>query len=256
MLDGGAVEGDPGGAEEGGVAQEGARRILVVEDEEEIRALLADYLTGQGLEVRTAGDGRAMRAALAGGGIDLVLLDIGLPEESGLELAQEVRRAPGPPGLVFLTGAGALPERLAGLQAGADDYLVKPFEPRELLARIQSELRRLPARPTAPAGVPFGRCRLDPAGRRLLAPDGAELPVTAMEWDLLLAFLRHPRQVLSRAQLARLAHGRELGPTDRSIDVRITRLRRKIEADPENPRTIRTVRGQGYLFEPAGEAAQ
>lgn len=230
-------------------------RVLVVDDEPEIRELLADYLPGQGLEVRTAADGTEMRRALEAGGIDLVVLDIGLPGASGLELAALVRRAPGPPGLVFLTGAGGLPDRLAGLAAGADDYLLKPFEPRELLARIRSVLRRLPARPTAPAGVPFGRCRLDLEGRRLLGPDGAEIAVTAMEWDLLLAFARHPRQVLGREQLARLAHGRGLGPGDRSVDVRIARLRRRIEADPARPRTIRTVRGLGYVFEPAGEEA-
>lgn len=230
------------------------RRLLVVEDEPALRELLLDYLSAQGFPVEAVADGAGLRAALAAGRFDLVLLDIGLPGESGLELAALVRRAPGPPGLLFLTGRESLEDRLAGLAAGADDYLAKPFEPRELLARIRAILRRLPATPSAVGSartVPFGRCRLDPEGRRLLAPDGAEIAVTAMEWEILQAFARHPRQVLSREQLGRLAHGRELGPEDRSIDVRITRLRRKIEADPEHPVTIRTVRGQGYVYEPS-----
>lgn len=230
-------------------------RLLVVDDEPDIRDLLASYLERQGFEVATVGDGAAMRAALAAKRFDLVLLDVGLPGESGLELARSLR-GPNAPGLVFVTAAGAVPERLAGLAVGADDYVSKPFEPRELLARIRSVLRRLSAEPRGPepdtATLPFGRCRLDVDGRRLLGPDGTELPVTAMEWDLLLAFARHPRQVLSRRQLCRLAHDRELDADERSIDVRIARLRKKIEADPARPTTIRTVRGEGYSFDPDG----
>lgn len=238
-----------------GAAGDRPRRLLVVDDEPEIRELLAGYLARHGFEVVTVGDGAAARVALAAGRFDLVLLDVGLPGESGLELAATIR-GPSAPGLIFLTASGAVPDRLAGLAAGADDYVAKPFEPRELLARIRSVLRRLSAGPASPtpdgATLPFGRCRLDLDGRRLLGPDGTELPVTAMEWDLLLAFARHPRQVLSRRQLCRLAHARELEADERSIDVRITRLRKRIEADPAQPTTIRTVRGEGYAFEPDG----
>lgn len=174
---------------------EGTRRLLVVEDEPDLRALLVEYLAAQGFGVEAVADGAGLRAALSTARPDLVLLDIGLPDASGLELATLVRRAPGPPGLLFLTGREGLDDRLAGLAAGADDYVAKPFEPRELLARIRAVLRRLPTPAEAEPGprtIPFGRCRLDPEGRRLLGPDGADIPITAMEWELLEAFAHHP----------------------------------------------------------------
>jgi DNA-binding response OmpR family regulator len=230
-----------------------ARRILVVDDEPALRALLVDYLGAEGFEVRAVEGGAAMRAEMARAPADLVILDLNLPGESGLQLAREVA-ATSRAGILMLTAMGELPERLAGLRAGADDYMAKPFEPRELLARLRSILRRLgePAAAAPPSGatVPFGRHRLDLEGRRLQGPSGEEVALTAMEFDLLAVFARHPRQVLSRDQLCRQAHGRELEAFDRSIDIRITRLRKKLEPDPDNPTVLRTVRGEGYVFEP------
>ena len=159
--------------------------------------------------------------------------------------------------MILLTAAGTLGDRLAGLTDGADDYVVKPFEPRELLARIRAVLRRLDADETPPAPAPaarpalrIGRCHFDTEARCLRDPDGGEIPLTAMEYDLLDVFARHPRQTLSRSRLAELAHGRPLEPGDRSIDIRITRLRAKIGEDARTPRTLRTVHGEGYVFDP------
>jgi DNA-binding response OmpR family regulator len=189
-----------------------------------------------------------------------------MPGEDGLDFARELRRRRGGEvAIVMLTASGETVDRVVGLELGADDYLAKPFDPRELLARVRSVLRRVRP-PSAPAGAPepasggggrvvrFGRHLLDLDAHRLLAPDGGEVPVTAMEFELLAAFAANPDRVLSRDRLLELAHRRGNDPFDRSVDTRVARLRRKIEPDPDEPRTIRTVRGVGYVFVPAGEA--
>ncbi|HET6467055.1 MAG TPA: response regulator [Geminicoccaceae bacterium] len=227
--------------------------IIVVDDEPDICEMFAAYLGRNGIEVRTAADGAALRRLLLERPADLVVLDVNLPGEDGFSIARELRAA-SPIGIVMLTGAGAVEDRVAGLQQGADDYVPKPVEPRELLARIRSVLRRVQADGAAAAPeahgrrVRFGRCVLDLDARRLAGPDGGEIPLTAMEFDLLAVFVRHPNQVLSRDRLSELAHNRPLDAFDRSIDIRITRLRHKIEPDPAHPQTIRTVRGEGYVF--------
>ncbi len=239
--------------------------IVVVDDEPEIRDTLEEYLAMQGFAVTTAADGAALRRAVAGGGVDLVLLDLNMPGEDGLSLTRFLRQETRV-GIILVTAAGEAIDRVVGLEMGADDYLPKPFDMRELLARVRSVLRRLPSSPVPAQGekaggekagqdqyVPFGACRLDLAGQRLMAVDGTEVAMTAMEFDLLRTFARHPRQVLSRDRLLDLAHNRNWDPFDRSIDVRITRLRRKIEADPAKPQVIKTVRGTGYMYVPDDE---
>lgn len=225
-------------------------RLLVVDDEAPLREMLADYLGGQGFDVATVADGHGMRAEVARQQPDIAILDVNLMGENGHDLARELAGC-GRIGILMLTAVGGLPHRLEGLRAGADDYMSKPFEPRELLARIRSILRRMgDPEPDGQAMVPIGRCRLDPVGRRLLDADGAEVGLTSMEYDLLAVFVRHPRQILSRDRLCRLAHDRDLEPGDRSIDIRITRLRKKIEQEPDAPCVLRTVRGEGYVFDP------
>lgn len=226
-------------------------RLLVVDDEAPLREMVQDYLSMHGFDVRAVPDGHSMWREFERAAPDLVILDVNLAAESGYDLARQVS-AKSDTGILMLTAVGDLPNRLQGLAAGADDYMAKPFEPRELLARVRSVIRRLAEAP--PEGsdlVRLGRCRFDPVGRRLVGPDGEDIPLTAMEFDLLAVFLRHPRQVLSRDRLCELAHDRPLEPGDRSIDIRITRLRKKIEADPERPVHLKTVRGEGYVYEPA-----
>ena len=232
--------------------------ILVVDDEAWVRDLLLDYLTLRGFAVSAAASAAAAREVLAARAVDLVVLDLRMPGEDGLSFARELRRRGGV-AIVMLTGAGEIVDKVVGLELGADDYLAKPFDPRELLARIRSVLRRVRTPPApAPGGerraVRFGRHLLDLDGHRLLALDGREVPVTAMEFELLEAFAANPNRVLSRDRLLDLAHRRGDDPFDRSIDTRVARLRRKIEPDPDKPRTLRTVRGVGYVFVPAGEA--
>ncbi len=232
-------------------------QILVVDDDEAVRRVLFDYLTTHGYGVEVAGNGAELRAALTQRVPDVVLLDLGLPGEDGLALARFLRERHDV-GIIMVTGAADPVDRVVGLEVGADDYIGKPFEPRELLARVKSVLRRL-QRPPAPApqGSPrvrVGRCELDLAARRLVDADGNDVGLTAMEFDLLKAFLDHPNQVLTRDRLLTLTRNREWEPFDRSIDIRIARVRRKIEVDPENPRIIQTVRGAGYMYVPAAAA--
>ena len=236
-------------------------RIIVVDDETDVRLMLQEYLESQGFSVRAAESGASLRQLLAAEAADLVLLDINMPGETGLSLARHIR-ASGPCGIIMVTAACELGDRVAGFETGADDYVTKPFDPRELLARIRSVLRRIgdahslsEAEAAAPAPahqgrLPFGRCLLDLDRRRVIGPEGEEIAVTAMEFDLLQAFAGRPNRALSRDQLSQLAHNRDWDPLDRSLDIRITRLRRKIEADPAQPQTIRTVRGVGYMFDP------
>ena len=238
----------------------GNGRILIVEDDPSVREMLAEYLGTHGYEVVQADRGTAMREAVEKSLPDLVLLDVNLPGEDGLTLARLLRER-FDVGIIMVTAASGLADRVAGLEVGADDYVMKPFELRELLARVKSVLRRMQARaPTTPgvapgakgpARVPVGQCAIDLASHQLFAADGAEIPLTSMEFDLLKAFIERPNQVLSRDQLLGLTRNREWEPFDRSIDIRIARVRRKIEADPERPEAIRTVRGAGYMFVPA-----
>jgi DNA-binding response OmpR family regulator len=230
-------------------------RVLIVEDDKQVRETVADYLESQGYEVAQAGDGQAMRKALVRQVPELVLLDLRLPGEDGLALARWLRERHDL-AIIMLTAAGEVIDRVVGLEVGADDYIAKPFDLRELLARIKSVLRRA-ARPAGAAAasrrVSFGPCTLDLDRHQLIGRNGEELPLTGMEFDLLRAFAEHPNRVLSRDQLLTLTRNREWEPFDRSIDIRIGRLRRKIEPDPAGePRFIRTVRNAGYVFVPDG----
>jgi two-component system OmpR family response regulator len=231
--------------------------VLVVDDDDEIGALLHRYLSGQGLRVEVLGDAASLRERIERAAPDLVLLDLGLPDEDGLSVMRDLQRHQVP--VIIVSGRGDSVERVVGLELGADDYVTKPFDLRELLARIRSVLRRsalrsaiAPAQPSASAGgapaFEFGGFRLEPDARRLLAADGREVALTTGEFDLLHALLQRPNLVLSRDQLMNSVHGREAGPYDRAIDVQIGRLRRKIEADPAHPHLIKSVRGAGYLF--------
>ena len=235
-----------------------ALHVLVVDDDPEVGALLAKYLGGQGLRVTIAPDGRSARDALGTVGFDVVLLDLGLPDEDGLMLLRDFRnRWHGP--VIIVSGRGESVERVVGLELGADDFVTKPFDFRELLARIRSVVRRTQPPPTSTPGVAtryeFEGLRLDVPSRRLVDAQSAEIALTSGEFDLLLAFVQRPRQVLSRDQLMNAVHGREAGPFDRAIDVQIGRLRRKLEPDPAQPRFIKSVRGAGYLFAAAVRAS-
>lgn len=228
--------------------------ILVVDDEPEVRDTLREYLELSGFDVYVAGDGTGMRDVLGRRQVDLVLMDLNLPGEDGLALTRHVRSAH-QAGVIMLTAAGETLDRIIGLEMGADDYLPKPFEARELLARVRSVLRRLrgrslspPVKSEPPAIVQMGECTLDLATHRLYTGQGVEVPLTSMEFDLLKAFVEHPDRVLNRDQLMDLAHHRRVGAFDRSIDLRVMRIRRKIEADPEHPQVLKTIRGAGYMF--------
>lgn len=237
-------------------------RILVVDDDPALRDLLAEYLNVNGLTVETVGDGVAMRAALAHNLPDAIVLDLMLTGEDGLSLARQLRSDPASATLpiLMLSARGEEIDRVVGLEVGADDYMAKPFSPRELLARLRALLRR--ARVSAgpldrvaggqAAQRRFGPFLLDLAAHRLLR-DGVEIPLTSAEYDLLRVFTECPNRVLSRDNLVDQLKGYERDPFDRSMDVRVTRLRRKIEVDPGAPVYIRTIRGEGYLFNPLGE---
>lgn len=226
----------------------------MVEDDPDVREATAEYLGARGFEVQTAESGAALRAALASAVPDLVLLDLHLPDEDGLALACHLRERHDV-AIIMVTGARDVVDRVAGLEAGADDYVAKPFEMRELLARIKSVLRRTRPAPGAPAApeaprseLRIGEYRLDLGSYRLFSPSGEEIAITSMEFGLLRALAQHPNQVLSRDQLLTLTRNREWSPFDRSVDIGIARLRRKIEPDPDRPTLIRTVRGAGYLY--------
>ena len=239
-------------------ANPSAARVLVVDDDPDLRELLAGFLGASGFVVDAAADGVQMRARIAQHAPDAIVLDLMLPGEDGLALARELRRSSDVP-ILMLSARGEEIDRVVGLEVGADDYLAKPFSPRELLARLRALLRR--ARPVAApamgsAGPPlqrFGPYALDAAGWRLLRGD-AEVPLTTAEFELLRVFVEHPHRVLSRDDLITRLKGYTRDAFDRSIDVRVTRLRRKIETDPAQPVFIRTVRGEGYLFNPRGDA--
>jgi two-component system OmpR family response regulator len=231
--------------------------ILVVDDQKEICDVVQEYLTGEGYRVSIAHDGSGMRRVLGQHHIDLVILDLMLPGEDGLTLARSLRSESGI-GIIILTGRGETVDRIIGLEMGADDYLPKPFHLRELLARVKSVLRRVQSRvgePGQPArtNARFAGWSLDLSSRELLSPAGQQVRLTTGEFDLLAAFVNNPNQVLSRDRLLDLARNREAGPFDRTIDVQVGRLRRKLEDDPQNPTLIKTVRGSGYIFTPTVE---
>ncbi|MGE5269222.1 MAG: response regulator [Thiohalocapsa sp.] len=231
--------------------------ILVVDDQQEICDVVEEYLTGEGYRVSTAHDGAGMRRVLSQAHVDLVILDLMLPGEDGLSLARALR-SESTIGIIILTGRGETVDRIIGLEMGADDYLPKPFHLRELLARVKSVLRRVQSRSgevaqPARARVHFAGWSLDLSSRELLSPSGEEVRLTTGEFDLLAAFVNNANQVLSRDRLLDLARNREAGPFDRTIDVQVGRLRRKLEDDPQNPTLIKTVRGSGYIFTPSIE---
>jgi len=234
-------------------------RLLIVDDDPSVRAMLREYLLGHGYAVGEAGSGAQMRECIGAELPDVVLLDIRLPGEDGLTLAKYLRERYDV-GIIMVTASGDVIDRVVGLEMGADDYLAKPFDPRELLARVKSVLRRIQARPpaesaktapSAPSRQRFGRCEVEVEARRLFEAGGDEVAMTSMEFELLRVFLANPNRVLSRDQLLMHTRNREWEPFDRSIDIRIGRLRRKIEPDPlGEPRCIRTVRNAGYMYVP------
>lgn len=242
--------------------------VIVCDDEPDLREAVAEYLARRGLDVRPAEDAAALRRLLAERPADCVVLDISMPGEDGLTLARALR-AESDIGIVMLTAAGAVVDRVVGLEVGADDYIAKPADLRELLARLRAVLRRreaarqaLAAAPSSaaptvpPAGrrVRMGRNLLDLEARRLTGAEGQEIPLGPSEFALLRAFAERPGRVLTRELLLDLAHPRGEAQFDRSIDVRIARIRRKIEAVPARPAVIRTIRGAGYVFDPTAEA--
>jgi DNA-binding response OmpR family regulator len=228
--------------------------VLLCDDEADLREMLGEYLAKRGFSVSLAGSGAELRAALEGAQVDAVVLDIAMPGEDGLSVLRSLRAAAQRVPVLMLTAAGETVDRIIGLEMGADDYLAKPVDLRELEARIKAVLRRA----IAPAPVAdarrrrwrFGRCWLDIPAAKLFDESGAEVPLTAMEFNLLKLFAENRGRVLNRDQILEGAHDRSWDPFDRSIDIRISRIRRKIELNPEKPEAIRTVRGIGYVYDP------
>jgi two-component system OmpR family response regulator len=239
-----------------------ALHIALLDDEVDITRLLAGYLQGHGFRITQLHSGRDLMALMPSDPPALVLLDLGLPGEDGFSIARQLRehwRC----GLIIVTGRGDAVDKIVGLEVGADDYVTKPFDLRELLARIKAVLRRLaPAEPvavlpvaaveaTASEKLNFAGWQLDTAARRLCNPNGQDVALTGGEFDLLCAFARHPGRVLSRDFLLEQTRGREAGPFDRTVDVLVGRLRKKVEADADQPQIIKSVRGAGYILVPA-----
>jgi two-component system OmpR family response regulator len=235
---------------------QGAPHILIVDDHREIRDLVSRALTKEGFRVSTAADGRAMRKVMADGRIDLILLDLMLPGEDGLSLCRALRSESNVP-IIMLTAKGEEVDRVIGLEMGADDYLSKPFGSRELIARIKAVMRRSQEKipkgdsEPRPKTYHFDRWGLDTGSRALLREDGVTLPLSTGEYDLLIALVERPQRVLNRDQLLDLARGRSAAGIDRSIDTQVSRLRKKLELDPSDPKIIKTVWGGGYMFTPA-----
>jgi len=230
--------------------------IAVVDDEALIREAVGEYLELHGFSVSLADGGEALRAIMAGDKpVDLVILDLNMPGEDGLSIARYLREHFNI-GIVILTAAGQTLDRIIGLEIGADDYMGKPFDLRELLARVKSVLRRVAATSPAPSNgvgeeeMKVGRLTLNAAAHKLFDENGEEVQLTSMEYDLLHAFAGNANRVLNRDQLLDLSHSQNSDPFDRSIDVRISRLRRKIETDPSKPQILKTIRGAGYMFVP------
>lgn len=232
-----------------------AAHILVCDDEPDVREMVQEYLQKRGFKVSTAENGQALRLSLTQNEIDLIILDINMPGEDGLSVLRSIRTHTQVP-VVMLTAAGEVVDRIIGLEMGADDYLGKPVDLRELEARLKAVLRRKAAPDPAPDSGPavkrarFGAYLLDIDAAKMISDDGVELPLTAMEFSLLKTFAENKGRVLNRDQILEQAHDRSWDPFDRSIDIRISRLRRKIEKIPEKPSIIKTVRGLGYLYDP------
>lgn len=235
-----------------------SKKILMVDDDARIRELLQRYLTEQGFNIKTAGDAKEMDSLLNADSFDILVLDLMLPGEDGLAICRRLRANNIKTPIIMLTARGDEVDRIIGLEMGADDYLPKPFNPRELLARINAVMRRHEYSPESDAGkteaFKFGDFVFDPSTRSL-SRDGMQITITSGEFALLKVFTEHPRQPLSRDRLMQLARGRELDVFDRSIDVQVSRLRRIVEPDPTHPRYLQTMWGFGYVFIPDGEAA-
>jgi two-component system OmpR family response regulator len=240
-----------------GAMESAPPHILVVDDDREIRDLLGKFLEKQNLRVTTARDAREARKLWPLGRYHLVVLDLMMPGESGLDFARWLRSGSGADSqvpIVMLTAMSEETDRIVGLELGADDYVAKPFNPRELLARIRAVLRRSSADSATPGAPPpakalrFGGWVLEPSRRRLLNPQGVEVPLTGGEYELLMVLVERPNRVLTRDMLMDLLRGRQAGPFDRAIDVAVSRLRRKLEDDGRNPQIIKTVRGGGYVL--------
>ncbi len=230
------------------------RHILVCDDEEDVREMVGEYLLRRGFMVSTAGDANELRATLDEKSVDAIVLDINMPGEDGLSALRSLRAANDVP-IIMLTATAEVVDRILGLEMGADDYLGKPVDLRELEARLKTVLRRRSAPQAVETGeakaegkVQFGPCTLDLESALLFGPDGTEISITSMEFSLLKVFANNRGRVLNRDQLLDQAHDRDWDPFDRSIDIRISRLRRKIEPNAEKPEVIRTVRGIGYIF--------
>ncbi|PUE08865.1 two-component system response regulator OmpR [Limnohabitans sp. T6-5] len=234
-------------------------KIVIVDDDARIRDLLRRYLSQESFDVLLAEDGRSLDRILQRETIDLIVLDLMLPGEDGLSICRRMRAAGNKTPIIMLTAKGEESERINGLEIGADDYLGKPFNPRELLARIHAVLRRRPQAevPGAPASekevVNFSEFIFD-LGARSLSKNGQDIALTTGEFAMLKALVRHPRQPMTRDKLAQLARGRDFEPFDRSLDVQISRLRKMIELDPASPKIIQTVWGVGYVFVPDGQS--
>jgi len=232
----------------------GAKHVLIVDDDEQICSVLREFLSEEGLRVSIANNIVGARDAAARDHPDICIVDLRLGSEDGLDLVRELKPDRSI-GVIILTGKGDTTDKIVGLEVGADDYLIKPFDQRELLARIRSVLRRLddsqsaPAKTVAPRALEFAGFRFDPIGRRLTAPDGGDTALTSFEFDLLRALLKNANQAVSRDELyAAATNGRERDPLDRSVDVHVVKLRQKIEPDPDNPSIIKSVRGVGYVI--------
>ncbi|MFL5005845.1 MAG: response regulator [Microvirga sp.] len=233
--------------------------IFVVDDEAAARDMVGDYLKLHGFKVTLCDGGASLRQCLAKDKPDLIVLDLNMPEEDGLSIVRDLKKSTNVP-VIMLTATASPIDRVVGLELGADDYLAKPAELRELVARIRSVIRRASqaAAAAGPAGaarekIRFGTKWLDIEARVLQDDEGVDHPLTTSEFNLLKAFVDHPRRVLSRERLLDLANARDPDAFDRAIDVRITRIRRKVEPDPNHPRIIRTIRGAGYVFSPDGQ---
>jgi two-component system phosphate regulon response regulator OmpR len=229
--------------------------ILIVDDEPDVREVLEEYFVAHGYAALGAESAGAARLLAAKQAFDLALVDIHMPGEDGLSLARHLRERYAKIAIIMLTSASTVIDRIVGLEMGADDYVPKPFDPRELVARVKSVLRRTASASRAEIGatrVRIGRCVLDLGAHRLTDENGGEVAMSPLEFDLLKALAEHPNRALSRERILNLGQPRDWDPFDRSVDLRVMRLRKKIEPDPEHPRFIRTVRNEGYVFVPEG----
>ena len=229
--------------------------ILIVDDEPGVRDVLEEYFTAHGYAAIGAESAATARSIAAKQPVDLALIDIHMPGEDGLSLARHLRERYATVAIIMLTSSATVVDRIVGLEMGADDYAPKPFDPREVLARIKSVLRRTAYANRADIGaerVRVGRCVLDLSAHRLTDDSGRDVPMSPLEYDLLKALAEHPNRALSRERILNLNGQKDWDPFDRSVDLRIMRLRKKVEPDPEHPRFIRTIRNEGYIFVPDG----